>query len=243
METARNVIVLAALALLASPLAACSSGDASSSPVAEQASQDLTGCTPVPWSSCQNGTPVVCHTTADNVCITATARYGGREWACASCSDCTAAAVSAELACNWDTHGGGAPSSSGATPAPTTECATLKGFCTSGGPVKQCRTTSGSTCVAAYYEHDGQTFACNGCDDCAAAAASAQTACEAPPPEQCTSLKSFCPKGGPIQYCTTTVSGVCTGARYTHDGKSFSCASCGDCKGAESLAVADCESP
>ena len=146
----------------------------------------------------------------------------GLSYACASCSNCSAAQQELDAYCSG-------------TDNPTTNCTSWATCGSSSLEYEECTTSVNGTCESIYYQtSDSEMFQCNSCGDCGAALSSMESYC-ASTETPVTTCGAYAPCGsGSVEYelCTTTTGGVCTSEYYsTTDGNTFTCTGC-DCSSA-----------
>jgi hypothetical protein len=174
-----------------------------------------------------------CTTTSGGACESIEYKLSnGLSYACASCSNCSAAQQSLDAYCSG-------------TVSPTTNCTSWANCGGSSLEYEECTTSLNGTCESIYYQtSDSEMFQCNSCGDCGAALSSMESYC-ASTETPVTTCGAYAACGdGSVEYelCTTTTGGACTSEYYsTTDGNTFSCTGC-DCSSASTSLANYCAS-
>jgi hypothetical protein len=180
--------------------------------------------------SCPGQSVSACTTTDDNgACTKMTFTIGDKEYACAACGDCLAAASQVAGACTGGFDAGGfdagaldgapGPVPDGGHPVadagPTTTCDPPIA-CTSGVALVHCTTSQGAACLSESYAFSDGSFrgSCT-CGNCAQTAALAMTACTGPADagtdaSTCGTTPALHPEAAPGVYCPFTATGATT---------------------------------
>jgi hypothetical protein len=211
----------------------CSDCSAASSNMSSYCSSQTTTTSCSSLGSCgSNGaTYEECETTTGGVCSSIFYYAStGAEYACNSCSDCSAAYSNITSYCS--------------SQSTTTSCSSLGSCGSNGATYEECETTTGGVCSSIYYyASTGAEYVCNSCSDCSAAYSEIQSYCssQTTTSSTCGTATSCGSHGATYNWCEDLSNGSCTYIYYyTSTGQEYACSSCSDCSAAYSEVSSYC---